>query len=221
MQEQIMAWLIIAGILALNIFGLAAYLRGRRIEAARLQRVRAAEQKHQAHEETRRAARERARIAYPELLDALDADRDPIGPFGGYGSEDLKRIRAAIDLEDKSEDEALDVWCGFNYGAFDNPKNGVPSKFLNEPVRIIDCGEAGKIELFTREQVEAARQESGRSTYIAFIEHCHRAPDAARRDIERAKARDEAIERERREAEAAITTKIDDLPTLPKSDRQP
>ena len=134
MSEAAIAGVFIAGILALNIFGLVAYLRGQRIEKVRLQRVRAAEQKHQAHEETRRAARERAQIAYPELLDPREADRDPIGPFGGYGREDLERIRAASELEAEGEDEALDIWCGFNYGAFDNPKNGVPSKFLNGPV---------------------------------------------------------------------------------------
>jgi hypothetical protein len=234
MQEQVMAWLIIAGILALNVFGLVAYLRGQRIEKARLQRARAAEQKHQAHEETRRAARDRARIAYPELLDPREADRDPIGPFGGYETEDVGRIRVACDLiEDEIqrlpkgewtalEDELSTLWCAVDYSnrAFDIPKNGEPSKYLDGPVRIIDCGEAGKIELFTPEQVEAARDESGRTRYIAFLKRCYHAPDVARRAIARAKARDEAIVREKREAEAAITTKIDDLPSLSKNDRQ-
>jgi hypothetical protein len=234
-QEMIMAGLIIAGILALNIFGLVAYLRRQRIEKSRLQRVRAAEWKHQANEETRRLARERARIAYPELLDAREADRDPIGPFGGYETEDVGRIRAARALiEDEIErvpkneraaleDELSTLWCAVDYSnrAFDIPKNGEPSKHLHGPVRIIDCGEAGKIELFTPKQVEAARDESGRTRYIAFLKRCYHAPDVARRAIARTKARDEAIERGRREAEAAITTKIDDLPTLPKSGRQP
>ena len=233
-QEMVMAWLIIAGILALNVFWLVAYLRGQRIEKARLQRVRAAEQKHQAYEETRRAARERARIAYPELLDPREADQDPIGSFGGYETEDVERIRVARKLiEDEFErlpkgeraaleDELSTLWCAVDYSnrASDIPKNGEPSKYLDGPVRIIDCGEAGKIELFTHDQVEAARDQSGRSRYIAFLNRCYHAPDVARRAIARAKARDEAIEREKREAEAAITTKIDDLPALPKSGQQ-
>ena len=57
------------------------------------------------------------------------------------------------------------------------------ARHLNEPVRIIDCGKAGKIELFTPNQVEVAREESGRNQYVAFLEECHRPPEVARRVI--------------------------------------
>jgi len=74
------------------------------------------------------------------------------------------------------------------------------------------CGEAGKIELFTPEQVEDARRESNFDQYIDAIQRCYDdAPNIARRVIERTKER----ERQQQEAVDAITTKVDDLPPLP------
>jgi hypothetical protein len=90
-----------------------------------------------------------------------------------------------------------------------------PSEHLTDPVRIIDCGEAGKIELFSPKQVEAAREKSGHNRYVAILQRCHDAPNVARRVLERAKER----ERQQQEAVDAITKKVDDLPPLP-SDRQ-
>jgi hypothetical protein len=101
----------------------------------------------------------------------------------------------------------------------DLPRSSRPSEYLDEPARFIDCGDAGQIELFTAAQVKAARDRSGRTEYVASLEGRSRAPDIARRVIERAKAREEMIERQKQEAKDAITTSVDDLPPLP-PDRQ-
>src|SRR5262245_63269219 len=83
------------------------------------------------------------------------------------------------------------------------------------PVRFIDCGEAGKIEFYTAAQIEAARKECGWTRYVTFLKHCYDAPNVARRVLDRVKAREEQIKREKRAAEEAITTKLEDLPPLP------
>jgi hypothetical protein len=117
------------------------------------------------------------------------------------------------------EDEALTLYVAslllIPYGARDIPKKGEPSEFLKGPARIIDCGEAGQIELFTVDQVQAARDQSGRTAYVDFLRRCYEAPNVARRVIERVTAHDEMIKRKMRVARNAITTKVDDLPPLP------
>jgi hypothetical protein len=84
-------------------------------------------------------------------------------------------------------------------------------------VRVIDCGEAGKIKLFAAAQVEAARKESGRAADVELLRRLHDAPNLAHRVLDRAKAHEEQIDREKREAEEAVTTNFDDLPPLPPS----
>ncbi len=89
------------------------------------------------------------------------------------------------------------------------------SLYLGTPERIIDCGEAGRIDLYTSAQVQRAQEESGVSDHLEFLRRQAAAPELARRIVERAKL----IEQKTREAEeahiASITTKIEDLPPLP------
>jgi len=54
---------------------------------------------------------------------------------------------------------------------------------------------------------------------LIYFEFPH-APNVARRLLHSAKARTEKIEREKREAEEAITTKLEDLPPLPRPLRE-
>jgi hypothetical protein len=83
------------------------------------------------------------------------------------------------------------------------------------PARIIDCGDAGQIELFSAAQVEAARKLWGFTDYVNIMERVEKAPEIAERIIERCEAREEMMERKKEEAQAAITTKMSDLPPLP------
>jgi hypothetical protein len=227
-MSEAIAWLVLIGIPSFIIYSIAVTVRERRKRAP--ERA-AAERKVWAHD-TRRLARQRARIAYPELLDAQEADEPPRLEFL---PEDVERIRLACDLV-KKEIEGLpksegmerldlekeqkilsDAHLYSRAGYLEPPPYyGLPSEHLNSPARIIDCGEAGKIELFTPEQAEDARRESEFDRYIDAIQRCHDgAPNVARGVIERAKER----ERLKQEAVDAITTKVDDLPPLP-SDRQ-
>ena len=91
--------------------------------------------------------------------------------------------------------------------------------FFDLRLRNIDCGEAGRIELFSPGQVEAACKRSGFIDYVVDRESSVKAPEVAFRIVERAKARSEMIERKRWQAEAAVTTRMSDLPPLPNGDR--
>jgi hypothetical protein len=86
---------------------------------------------------------------------------------------------------------------------------------LGAPGRVIDCGEAGQIRLYTVAQVEVARQESGLTDYLTWLDQKARALELAKEIVERARM----LEQKEREAEearlASITTKVDDLPPLP------
>jgi hypothetical protein len=205
-------------------------------EAERAAEAREAQNKAREEQKlaTRRLARERARIAYPDLVDAVEADTDPIGPLAPYSASDMRCIGEAFDLVEGEiqrhirnhprlwpiEYRELEEVKEALYEALDFPKGftvdeGRPSEHLGEPVRVIDCGEAGKIKLFTAAQVEAARDKSGRTQEVYLLQRLYDAPNLARRVLERAKAHEEQIEREKREAEEAVTTKLDDLPPLP------
>jgi hypothetical protein len=94
-----------------------------------------------------------------------------------------------------------------------------PSQYLDRPARIIDCDDAGKIELFTPAQIEAARDRSGYTEYANLLECCAKAPEVADRIIGHVKARDEMIERKSWETDGPIVMKISDLPPLPNEDR--
>jgi hypothetical protein len=72
--------------------------------------------------------------------------------------------------------------------------------------------------LYTRDQVEAAREQSGYDEHDRFLRDRAEAPELARKIIEREQLRKEAEAAAKREAEAAITTRIDELPELPNSD---
>jgi len=108
MSDYASAGLVLTAIGGIFVYLIAASVlhRRKRINAdeVRRQRERAAEREADKREErdreVRRVARERARIAYPELLDAQEADRDPdpIGPFGEYETQDCARIQAACGL---------------------------------------------------------------------------------------------------------------------------
>src|SRR5262245_61189603 len=244
MSDDALAGLVLAGIAGIIIFLVAASVRRRKRnkEAADEARRRrwavqdAEEEREEGYRAIRHDARERARIAYPELLDKVDADTDDIGPFAPYVAEDRARINEALSLvirdieridkggrtqphpsqtEWLALEEVYDsLMCALFYDCIP-PKKGQPSAYLDEPVRIIDCGVAGKIELYPAAQVEAARERSGRAEYVDYLERRYDAPNVASRVLERAKKREEQIEREKREAEEAITTKLDDLPPLP------
>jgi hypothetical protein len=119
------------------------------------------------------------------------------------------------ELEEEAKTlECAVVFCGGRRGI---PEKGRPSAYLDKPVGLIDCGEAGKLELFTASQVEAARERSGRTRYVTYLQRGYDALSVADRVLDRAKARAERIEREKLEAKEAITTKLDDLPPLPRT----
>jgi len=238
MRDVVIGWLVavLAGILFLFFL---ANRRRCRTEEERLQRAQSAilaeERENEAREEIRRIARERARIAYPELLDATEADKHPIEPFGEYRDhekEDIHRARDLLEVEIRSsspaeqwalkaEQETIDSGLAYMNSDPRESYQVSASEYLNGPARIIDCGDAGQIELFTAAQVEAARKQSGRAAHVAYLQRSYDAPDVARRVIDRAKAREEMIERQKQEAKDAITTKVDDLPPLPKNDPGP
>ena len=239
MQEHINALAlgaIILGILAVAII-LNRRNRRRVIKAEEAQREaeRAAEAREEQKLATRRLARARARIAYPELLDAAEADTlTPLRPVPDY---DDKRIREALKLLEEEVgrvetaraarrsnpnlpdlDEEYEVLCALLDARWKGWKREHPSAYLEKPARLIDCGDAGRIELFSSADVEAAREQSGFAGYVIIMKRAARAPEVAELIIGRAKAHAEMIERKRRKAEAAITTKASDLPPLPPQD---
>jgi hypothetical protein len=100
----------------------------------------------------------------------------------------------------------------------DPPKYERPADYLGEPARIVDCGKGGNILLFTPAQVEAAREQSGFTEYNSFFEDRVYAPQLAREIFERERLREETEVAARQAARDAITTRLDELPELPKSD---
>src|SRR5262245_15342954 len=221
----------------------AAYIRGHRIRVRAEEsrsRARAAERLAEAEEErleqermrVRREARERARMVYPDLLGAdeangvgerrvrtelLDSELAKIqealgildeeiaqlkrvhGPFGQ--SEALSRLEGERRLLERLVEE-------------DSPKYRKSSDYLEGPARIIDCGEAGKVQLYSREQVQAARQQSGFGDFLQYLADYKEAPSLANDIIRRAMEREEAERQAKLRAERAITTKLEELPPL-------
>jgi hypothetical protein len=211
-------------------FVILLILHDRRIkvgEEARRQRDRIAIAREEQNRATRRQARERARIAYPELYDAGEADTlPPLDPVPDYDEERIRKALKLLEEEiaraetdcDPDFDEEYEVLCSFLNAKWKTLERRDPSAYLNEPARFIDCGDAGRIELFTAAQVEAARECSGFTVYVIVRKRRAKAPEVAELVIARAKAHAELVEREKREAEAAITTKASDLPPLPNED---
>jgi hypothetical protein len=74
--------------------------------------------------------------------------------------------------------------------------DGKPSHTWMRQAGFIDCGEAGKIELFTAARIDAACEQSGCAKNVDLLRHLHDAPIVAHRVLHRAKARAEQIERE-------------------------
>jgi hypothetical protein len=248
MQKEI-GVLLVLGALALLLVGVVMlYLRGRRIriqkEAARRHQNRedariadAEELQQQQYLEVRRVARERARVAYPDLLEKNEANGESCNEEFVPGPGDLELIREAQGLLDAeivelSKDPAARLGSGETKAKFqtlkyesqvlasvqsDPPSYRRPALYLEVPARIIDCGEAGKVELFTSTQVEAARERSGYSDFVRFLEERNEAPKLATEIIERLRLGSEAAEQEKRNAEAAITTRLEDLPPLPRT----
>lgn len=222
-------------------------------EAERQQRL--CEQEHQArearerqvqeqHSNTRREARERARIAYPELLEVSEVEGlDPIGPSPEISGSDYELIVRARDLlfAEKAAIEAADPsirHLGYS-GADPNPLKdqwqelcrelseldvadkdappcGKASLYLVSPARIVDCGEAGRINLFTAEQIEAALKESGVADYTEFLRCQADAPILAREIIERVRLAEQKKHEAKEAHIASITTRLEDLPPLPR-----
>lgn len=217
----------------------------RRIEEAeRQQRVSEAEHAAREAAEHRRVttlkeARERARLAFPDLLEA-DGVRVPDPPPISESDKALVEQAYEIVREEIAELEAahplLRMFDDESYSSTDpvkkrwyalrgelnalvttgheGPPYEDPAPFLVEtPARIIDCGEAGHIELFDPAQVAYAMEASGADDYVEFLERCARAPDAARTVMERTNKKREAEEAHL----ASITTRFEDLPPLPNS----
>jgi hypothetical protein len=230
------------------IFVLSEFRKDRRArlleEGARASERRQRDREQQ-HLRTRREARERARLAFPELLDedeakAVDQSHPGLKKLSGP-DEDLiceaqELVRAEIEVIKSTrpywsyEDErsssvaknlkSLDEEVTILGSAYEDttPNVGV-SLHLGTPARIIDCREAGLINLYTAAQVEDARRESGFTDYLAFLDRRALAPEVARQIVERARM----AEQRKREAEearlASITTKLEELPPLPEEDR--
>jgi hypothetical protein len=193
-----------------------SYVRGRRVRLqeeaarrARLVREEEDERAEETHRATLLAARERARIAYPDLLDAAEADavdRDKQGLLRLPAvDEDLVRNALGIIAEEQAANRRpgdprfgdtaqRNRWQDLEFQRHllesihdDPPTYRRPSRCLQHPQRIIDCGNAGKVELFSIEQVTRAREESGFTRYISFLEDRHDAPQVASDIIERAR----------------------------------
>jgi hypothetical protein len=208
----------------------------RMAEAAREQKLAAdagERQRQEQYQRTRTEARERARIAFPELLDESEAkgfdkshpglrelsgpDYDLIYEARKFVREEIEAIKAANpdwphsaslgkELEPLDEDlstlESVDEDCGHD------------ELDLGTPARIIDCGAAGQVNLYTAAEVENARNESGVTKCLALLDLRARAPELAKQIVERAKL----VELKKREAEeahlASITTKLEELPPV-------
>jgi hypothetical protein len=166
------------------------------------------------------------------LLDLAEADRLP-SLSRELTCDEEKHAGEALDLLRREEKLFAEVYENFSAREKDRGvlatalmarKYGVapeerPSQYLDGPARIIDCDDAGKIELFTPAQIEAARDRSGYTEYANLLECCAKAPEVADRIIGHVKARDEMIERKSRETDGPIVMKISDLPPLPNEDR--
>jgi hypothetical protein len=194
-------------------------------------------ERHQRHLKIRCDARERARLAFPELLDDDEAkgfDENHAG-LKELSGPDYDLIYKAKDLL-REEIEALKVanpdWSysrgiGKKLESLNedlttlksaDEDRGYRDLDLGTPARVIDCGTAGQVNLYTAAQVKHARKESGVADYLAFLERRARAPQRAKQIVERARLAEQK-EREAEEARlASITTKLEDLPPLPAKD---
>ena len=133
-------------------------------------------------------ARERARLAFPELMTADEAlCIDPT-------NISLEPMRSRVDeiaisraLEEIANDESVATYSERQIlklePDIDFP-DGAPSLELGAPARIIDCGSAGSIELYTSEQVDIARQDADWTQYIYQVEAYAGAPELGRQIIQ-------------------------------------
>lgn len=147
--------------------------RQRRIARAAQDRVDAEREdaQEEQHPQIRQEARARARIAFPDLLDEQEAV--------GFDSAaaDIKFTQAEYELIDDARGlatqqlEALasgnPTIAGFALHEAiatleapfeDEPGYDEVSLYLGEPERVVDCGAAGSIKLFTPAQVRIACQ---------------------------------------------------------------
>jgi hypothetical protein len=216
-------------------------LDAERRQAERKAREERSRQMEERHRKTRRDARERARFAFPDLLDENEAkgfDESHPGRRELSGADcDLIYEARNLVRHDIESIEAANRNCSHDYQhaspiaaklkLLDKDLTTLGSVYedhgynklkLGAPARVIDCGEAGEIRLYTVAQVEVARQESGLTNYLTWLDQKARAQELAKEIVERARM----LEQKEREAEearlASVTTKLDDLPPLSAKD---
>ena len=164
------------------------------------------------------AARERARIAFPDYLDSeeinnfLDDDQWAALPNSDRDYQQIWDAQKLLSYEPSlvSEDEVE---------LFESVSEGIgqkPDVELGEPSRIIDCGAAGKLELFSAEVVNFARNDAGVDKFIADLGRFRMAHKKAVEVAQRYKDFERQRQRDDRARIDALTTTLDELPPLPR-----
>jgi hypothetical protein len=191
-------------------------------------------QKARKDSEVRNVARERARLAFPDLLNGDEAkgfdDSHPgmkelSAPDYDLIYEARKFVREAIEvIKAANPDWRYSSPVGEKLAPLNEDLSALESADedrgyreldLGTPARIIDCGAAGQVNLYAAAVVMDARKQAGIPDYLAFLDRRARAPKLAMAIVKRARLAEQK-EREAEEARlASITTKLEDLPPLP------
>jgi len=162
--------------------------------------------------------RARAKLAFPNYLDADEAndlfsddEKHSIYMF----DEILEQIDAAETL--------LRIDPGLASDAEREILNSAPRRIDKEPVldlgppqRIIDCGDAGEIYLFSSDQVQLARSEAGVDVFTGRLRKLEDANDTAGQIIRRHELIEQIRKKEEKDRKDALTTGLDELPPIPR-----
>lgn len=128
-------------------------------------------------------------------------------------------ISDAISIAEEHSDLATTDEIALMQSASDEGVVEMPKVTLEDPQHIIDCGSAGRLELFSKDRVEKARAEAGVAEFIADLAKLVAASEIADRIVQNHEEISDARRRVERARIASITTPLHLLPKAPRSRR--